>query len=801
MRVNFNWLRDYVDLDGVSPKDLGDRLTMVGLEVDMLADRYAYLGSVVAARVEEVADHPKSDHLKVCRVVTGSETFQVVCGAPNARAGMISALAKPGSVLPGGRAVGEAEMRGILSQGMLCSEAELMLGDDASGIMDLPESTTVGLGLKEALGLDDWVFEIGITPNRPDCLCVLGIAREVAGLFGRKLTYPKVELVESDEKIEDVTSVDILDPEHCPRYTARVIKGVKIGPSPFWLKERLTAAGVRPISNIVDITNFVMLEIGQPLHAFDLHRLEEERIVVRTAGEGDRFTTLDGVERIMTPEMLMICDGRKPVGLAGVMGGLNSEIVDDTEDILLESAYFSPTGIRRTSKTLGLSTEASYRFERGADPEVCAVASARASALMAELAGGKVAKGVIDANPIPSKRAVVPFSPAKCNAFLGTDFSVREMKDALSGIELEVLGDGDSLEIRIPTFRVDLEREVDIFEEVARLCGFDRVPTTVPEATGEPVLPDPSRLLRAKARDILEGRGLNEMVGYSFISENFPERLGLAGDDRRRDAVRIINPLSEEQVLMRTTFVPSLLDALRRNLSYGVKDVALYEVGKVYFAVAGQELAEERWTIGGLIAGGRRPASWHWKDDEVDFYDAKGIVEDLLDGLNSAEPVFETVTDQPFLNPRAAARVSVNGNFLGLVGKVSTPVLKAFDAKEAAYVFELDVAALLAARQAPQFRALPRFPAVERDMAVVVAREVEAAGVFRFIRGLGEELIEDVMVFDAYEGAQVGEGRRSLGFRIVYRSADHTLTDEEVNQVHQRATDRVLAKFGAELRT
>ena len=800
MRLGYKWLQDYIDLD-MTPSDLADRLTMVGLEVEEIEDRYAYLDKVVAARITAVEDHPRSDTLKVCRVDTGQDTYQVVCGAPNTAPGMISSLALPGVELPGGNMVGEAEIRGVTSRGMLCSEAELILGPDGSGIMDLPDRTDPGRNLKQILDLEDWVYEIGLTPNRPDCLCVLGVAREVAGIMGRELKKPAARPREEGRPIEELTSVTLLDPEHSPRYTARVITGVKIGPSPFWMIDRLASVGLRAINNVVDITNFVLMETGQPLHAFDMDRLEEGRVVVKVAREGDRFTTLDGTERILGPEMLMICDAAQQVGLAGVMGGLNSEIVDDTQNVLLESAYFSPVSIRRTSKTLGLSTEASYRFERGIDPNVCVYASNRAADLMAELAGGVVARGIIDQNPIPHEKRIIPFSASKCNAYLGTDFSTEEMIGRMRGIELDVSGSEDHYKVEAPSFRVDLEREVDLFEEVARLVGFARVPATIPHCRAEHQPFSPDRALAAEARPILEGLGLSEVVNYSFISEDFCDRLNLAPDSEARRTVRILNPLSEDQALMRTSLVPGLLEVLRRNQSYNVPEVALYEMGVLFFDRPGEELPEERPALAGILAGNRNALSWHEKPAAVDFFDIKGVVQDLVDGLGLPEPTFQRGGCPPYYQSGAAATIRIGELKLGCVGRVSPATAKAYSLRDEAYVFEFDINAILAARQGtPVFVSLPRFPAVGRDLAAILGRDVPAGQVLDFIHSLGEDFVTEIILFDAYEGPQVGQGRKSLAFRLMYRSPDRTLTDEEVNAIHDRITAQVLQTFDATLR-
>ncbi|MBW2060571.1 MAG: phenylalanine--tRNA ligase subunit beta [Deltaproteobacteria bacterium] len=801
MLVTYNWLKDYVDLD-IEPQELADKLTMRGLEVENFHDRYSYLDTVVVARVTKVEDHPRAERLKVCQVETSDAAFQVVCAAPNVAEGMLSALALAGTKLPDGEVVQEVELRGVRSFANLCSEAELVVGPDASGIMSFPEDLTPGSGVKKALGLSDWLFELEVTPNRPDCLCLLGVAREVAGILGQRLRYPEVKIEEAPRRIEDQTSVRILDPERCLRYVGRVINDVKVGPSPFWMVERLAGVGVRTINNVVDITNFVLMETGQPLHAFDLDRLAEHRIVVKTAGEGERFTTLDGEERIMGPEMLMICDGEKPVALAGLMGGLNSEIIPATTDVLLESAYFNPVSIRRTSKALGLSTEASFRFERGIDPEGCVFAASRASALMADLAGGRVASGIIDEHPRPYKKVTIPFAPSRCNRFLGTEIEPQRMMDALGGIELAPKAADEDMKVEAPSFRVDLTREVDLYEEVARLIGYDEVPVTLPSYKGGASPPDASRLLRAEISEILEGLGLSEVISYSFISHDFCDKLHLPENDPRRHCVHILNPLSEEQVLLRTTLVPGLLETLHRNQAFQVMDLAVFEMGRVFFTLDEQELPEERVVVSGLLAGRRGDLSWRQKTGPVDFYDLKGMVEELMEGLNVPDPVFTSEGLPVYYDRGAAARVSAGGQTLGHLGRITAQVAKTFDLKEAPYLFELNLPAIRAVQAGTRtFIALPRFPIISRDQALILDRGVEAGQILEFIKGLGEEFLTDVTLFDAYEGRQLKENLKSLAFRFLYRSPERTLTDEEVNTIHQRVINKVLAAFNAGIRT
>ena len=565
--------------------------------------------------------------------------------------------------------------------------------------------------------------------------------------------------------------------------------------------ERLYSVGQRPINNIVDITNFVMLEMGQPMHAFDLDSLAENRIVVKLAREGDVFTTLDQAERKLGPGTLMICDAAKPVGIGGVMGGLNSEIGPDTTRVLLEAAYFNPISIRRTSKELGLSTEASHRFERGIDPDLCVLAATRAAVLMAEMGGGRISRGVIDVHPRPFPRRALPFSPARCNAFLGSDFTTPEMVECLEGIELDVSGNGDQYQVGVPSFRVDLEREVDLYEEVARLIGYDRIAATMPPARVEPERTSPSLLLRSRAREVLEGLGLSEAINYSFIQEDFCNRLFLPEDSELRRTVSILNPLSEDQSLMRTTLIPGLLDSLRRNRAHNVASVPIYEIGMRFLQRENEILPEERLALAGLLAGTRNELSWHQAIESFDFYDAKGCLEELAETFGIESLKFQAGGCPSYYNPAVSAAMFSGKNSLGWVGRVRDDVLRNFEVKDEAFAFELDLQAVLEMGIGlPSFESLPRFPAVDRDLAVILAKEIEAGRVLEFLLDLSEDFVVDVQLFDAYEGVQVGPNRKSLAFRIQYRSSERTLTDEEVNVIHERITKKALDAFNASLR-
>ena len=802
MQISFNWIKQYVEVD-VSAHTLADALTMAGLEVEAVHQRYPDLDRVVVARILEILPHPNADKLKICRVELGSERMDVVCGAPNIAVGQQVPLALEGAVLPSGVRVRKTKIRGVTSVGMICSEAELEVGDDASGIMVLETNSPEGVSLAEALNLDDHIFEVSLTPNRPDCMNALGLAREVAALFGKPLRYPETAVVESGLSIADQTSVTLEDPVGCPRYSARLIRNLRLGPSPYWLREKLLSAGLRSINNVVDVTNYVLMEFGQPLHAFDFNRLEENRIVVRSAGAGELFTTLDGQEREMPDRALMICDGKKPVALAGIMGGLNSEIMDSTRDVLIESAYFDPVTIRRTSKRLGLSTEASYRFERGIDPEGTVRALDRATRLMVELAGGEVAQGTIDEYPETISRRVIPLRVEKANRFLGTDVSQEEMKRCLTAIELDVADDGPGrFQVSCPTFRPDLEREVDLWEEVARIYGYNAIPVTYPPSTQECPRKDKGRLDRMKAVAVAQGAGYTEVVNYSFISPRWIEKCGLGEDDPRKRCIPILNPLNEEQSVMRTSLLPGLLTNVQRNVAFKNEDLKLVEVGKVYFPNGDSTPANETFMVSGVHSGLRERFSWCRRNEPVDFLDIKGTVSLFLGAFRDLDAGFEPQSDDPLFAPGASARLVVQGTALGVLGRLNNRVLDEFDISIPLYAFDLNLDLLLRyAEPVIHARQLPRFPSVIRDLAVIVPRGTSAGAVRDTIsKHAHQKYVEEIRLFDVYQGDQIAENEVSLAYRITYRAEDKTLSDETVNQSHEKLIQAVLKATNGRLR-
>ena len=801
MKISLEWMKDYVEVV-LSPPDLADLLTHSGLEVEGLTEWKPAFQGVIVARLDSFRPLEQSDHLSLCSVHDGRREYSIVCGAPNLKAGQRVALAVEGAVLPGGVKIGRTRFQGIASEGMLCSEKELGLSEEGSGIMFLEPGASLGLPLDRVLPLQDWILDINITPNRSDCLCVLGIAREVAALTGKPLRFPVDKKAEKDPPADRLTSVTLERADLCPRYVAKLILGVRIGPSPFWMRRRLEACGVRAISNIVDVTNYVMLEMGQPLHAFDLHRLEEKRIVVRTVAPGFTFTTLDGADRKMSRDALMICDGKKPVALAGIMGGLNSEIEEDTNDILLESAYFDPMGIRRTSKQLGLSTEASIRFERGIDPNGSLRAAERAADLMAALAGGTVSRGAVDAYPQKIDPLQIPLRVSRVNQILGTSIKAREIQTHLKNLQLEVREDGaDSFRVTAPTFRVDLTREIDLIEEVARLHGFHRIPVTLPSGTVSPEKKTPMQVGMEKAKGLLTGFGFWEVITYSFVSSQVLLDLRISPNDRKGRALRIQNPLSEDQAVMRTTLVPGLLQTVRSNFYRKNLDLKLFELGRVFFPRGPEDLPEEVEFLGGVLSGLREEESWAKSRAECDFFDLKGTVEGLFEGMGVRGFQFLPDDQIPFLHPGKACKVFAGGEEIGILGEVNPGVGELFDLKEKVFLFELDfhkVVGRMTERRA--FTPLPRYPAVARDLAVVVDESVAAGDVLQALWKASEGWAKEIRLFDLYRGNPVPSGRKSLAFRLVYQKEDRTLTDREVNEFHQRLVGLLAREYKGALR-
>jgi phenylalanyl-tRNA synthetase beta chain len=802
MKVSLSWLRDYISIE-IPVVELADALTMAGLEVEAISERYAYLDSVLVGRVTGVCPHPNADRLQLCQVDTGDSVYTIVCGAPNLHSGMLAPLALIGTQMPDGSLLKESRIRDIPSEGMLCSEADLAIGPDDSGIMSLDDDLTVGEPLNRALNLSDSVLEIGLTPNRPDCLSMIGVAREIGAILNTSIRLPKFQLEETESSIVEVTSVRIDAKEHCPRYTARLITDLAVKPSPFWLKDRLLSVGQRPINNMVDITNFVMLEMGQPLHAFDFDQLAGHKIVVRTAAKGEQFTTLDQKLRELSEDALMICDGQKPVGIAGIMGGLNSEVEENTRNILLESAYFSPTSIRRTSKRLGLNTEASHRFERGVDPEGTLTALNRAAQLMAQLGGGRLIKNAIDQRENIPITPLITLSTLLTNTRLGLSLDQNRIDKLLTSVGFEVtIQDEDLLEVTVPSFRVDVFRPEDLMEEVARLEGYNSIPTTFPKIPAKSREAPPLLTKRQKIRNVLVGFGFHEVVNYSFISRRSCDDLRLPPADSRRNQVEILNPLTEDQVVLRTSLIPGLLEVMQRNLFKQIKTVKIFETGRIFLAQKEEHLPVEEEMLSGLWTGLRKDPCWHTKDEPCDFYDLKGALEGLFEALNLMPVTFSRLESENCYYTRYgySAQISCQGEAIGLVGEVHPEVLKTYDLRQIAYVFELSLTHLLALLpKRITTQAIPRFPFTTRDITLIVEDQLEAADIITTIYKLDEPLVESIYIFDVFSGDPIPAGKKSISVRITYRSKDTTLIDQDVNKIHKELTDTLLMTFKASL--
>lgn len=802
MKVSLEWLSEYVKVP--EAQEAARRLTMGGLEVEAVTRQAEGLDGVVVAQIVSSEPHPNADKLSVTKVAMGgAEPLQVVCGAKNYRVGDKVPLATVGATLPGGMHIAARPMRGQDSFGMLCSAKELGLAEDASGLMILDPALEVGTPIAKALGRDGVVLEVNVTPNRADALSMLGVARELSALTGAPVSRPKVALAEAQPEASSKVTVRIDDAARCWRYAARVIEGVTVGPSPAWLAARLEASGVRAINNLVDVTNYVLLEYGQPLHAFDFDRVAGGAIVVRTAKAGETLTTLDGKARTLDAEDLLVCDAEKPLVLAGVMGGESSEVTASTTRVLLECATFQPTTVRRSSRRHALTSESSYRFERGTDVSVVPEALDRAAALIAQLAGGTVLAGRVDAYPEVKPSREVTLRAAKVAEVLGVPVPMAECERILSALGFERLGGDDAqTRWRVPMVRVDVSIEEDLIEEVARIRGYEAIPEALPRGLKELSPERPEALTERRIRAALAGQGVDEVVQYSFVAPAELAALG-AGEG----AWALTNPLSVEQSVMRTTLYASLVPAIARSARHQAAGLRFYEWARTYHPQAGggegaTPVALERLEVAGALwglRGGTR--KWTEKDAPVDFYDARAAVEAVCEALHVEAVTFEAV-ESPWYHPRASAVVRAGGRPLGTLGELHPRAQRKLDAPTGIFLFQLDVEALVAAaRLVPQAKALSRFPAMLRDLAVVVPQAMPAAQVRDVILEVGQPLVEDAQVFDVYAGAQVGEGRKNLAFALRYRSPERTLTDTEVSEAHARIVSEVTSRLGGLLRT
>ncbi len=800
MKISLNWLKEYIDLEGISIQEIINKLTMSGLEVEDFVDQNEIFKNFIVGYVEENDKHPNADKLTVCKVTDGKKSYQVICGAPNVQKGQKIVFAPIGTLIPKGNfKIKKAKIRGVESFGMICAEDELGLGDDHTGIMVLDSNLKAGQKLSDALGLNDVVMEIAITPNRPDALSHIGVARDLTALFDKELKIPEVKLNESDIDINDIASIVIEDEENCPRYSARVVTDVKIEESPKWLKQRISGIGLRPINNIVDITNFVMFECGQPLHAFDLDRLKEKKIIVKSTKGKKKFTTLDSKKRELLPDTLMICDDKGDVAIAGIMGGENSEIYQDTKNVLIESAYFNPSSIRRTSKHLQMSTDASYRFERGTDPGNTLYAAERTAQLIAKIAGGKITKGSIDVYPNKIEKKIFILRLSRVSKVLGYKISKQYTFKIFNrlGIKTTELSE-DEIEVTVPTFRADIEREIDLIEEIARISGYDNIPT-VPKISISLGVKHDETLFTDRIREYCNSLGLFELINNPLQPKHFAALTG--------NAIKVSNPQSIDMNYLRTSLLSGALNVVTRNLNRGEKNLAFFEIGNIFNLKKGKKVVsnfndfDEQETLIFVLTGNKIEREWYSDTQSFNFYDLKGMMNSFIDKisldnlLNDSYYATDNTIYENYLTKIFKDRV------IGSGGKVKDQVLKQFDIAQDVYCFEFNLDAL---KEIPivtkKYDELLRYPRIILDFAFIFDKETKFVDVSEFIKNKGSKLLKNVNVFDIFESKEFGDNKKSIAFQLEYYDSSRTLTENEVEKDFENLIKLVSKKFNAKLR-
>ena len=799
MKISLSWIKEFVDLNGISTDEIVSHLTMSGLEVEDVVDQTKLYNNFIVGFVKETQKHPNADKLTICTVFDGTDDLQVICGASNVSAGQKVVFAPIGTEIPNGNfLIKKAKIRGVESNGMICAEDELLLSDDHSGVMVLDEKLEAGKLITEALNLNDVILEIAITPNRPDALSHIGVARDLAALFDRNLILPEIKLNESSDDVNKLASVVIEDEINCPRYIAKVVKDVKIKESPKWLKDRLEKIGLRPRNNIVDITNLVLHECGQPLHAFDLDKLSDNKIVVKSTKSETSFTTLDSKERKLPLNTLMICDANREVAIAGVMGGENSEITDSTKNILIESAYFNPSSIRKTAKALALSTDASYRFERGTDPNITKYAAERCAQLVAELAEGKIAKGIIDVYPkvIHPKEIELRFS--RTTKILGYEVSSEKIKNILSrlGLAVKVL-DVDKLLVSVPTFRPDIEREIDLIEEIARINGYDNIPTvskiniTLEKKTDETEYDE-------KIRQAATALGFFEMINNPLQSE---KEVRIAGNP-----VKLANPSSADMEYLRSTLISGALITLSKNLRQGVRDLKLFELGDVFNKTNEGEIKSfndftENQNLLFIVSGKEQDKGWNTTVIDSDFYLLKGLVDSFLAKVS----LDNVLNDSYYAAANEIYAYYLTKNYIGVElgkgGKIKSDVLKQFDINQDVYCFEFNLTQLKNVKAINNGYVDPlKYPKIVRDFAFILDKSVKYLDIKEFIKKKSSNLLKEISVFDIFESDTLGENKRSIAFTLEFYDKDRTLTEDEVEKDFNNLISLITKEFNAQLR-
>lgn len=811
MQVSIKWLKDYIDFTE-TPEQLADKLTMAGIPVENVVDPGEGLEKVVTGRIEKLEPHQNSDHLQICTMNVGlAENIIIVTGAQNVAEGQVVPVAMVGAHLPNGMKISKGKLRGVASNGMLCSAQELKLDleklpeEQKTGIFILPSDTPVGIPAKDVLGLNDVVLEFELTANRADCFSVFGLVREIAAITGNKPHFPEIKVNEDDNtKLNDIFSVEIADPDLCSRFSTRMLKNVKIGPSPEWMQQRLEGAGIRSINNVVDVTNFVMIELGHPMHAYDYDKITGKKLIARRAIEGEELHTLDDTSRKAKGEMLVIADSEKAAGLAGIMGGFETEITDTTTTtVVLESADFYGPCIRRTARACGLSSEASGRFERGVDSETTIKALDRAAQLLQEMGACTVCEGIVDVYPNPKQANYVTFTPEQINNHLGTNIAKDVMLNIITSVGFDITKDeNDEITVKVPSWRNDVTCMADISEEIARLHGFDKIKSTLPNGVSMQGTQSAKQTFIDKVKASLSSQGLYETISFALTNEETFNKLNIPQDSPLRKAVPIMNPLSDEYPLVRTTLLSSIFDNLARNLARKNDDVALFEVGSVFFpkALPVTELPDEVVKIAGAITGRRNAQGWNQTNDMVDFYDAKGIIEELFANLRVTRYTVEAGTHYA-MHPGKTALFKKGRDVIATVGEVHPAVLSAYGITKPVYIFELDATTVMKYMAKDlKYKALPKYPATSRDLAMLVDVDVNAADIEKAMTKAAGQNLTQITLFDVYTGKQVEEGKKSLAFSLTFQSNDKTLTDAEIDPAIEKIVAKLQKDFNANLR-
>lgn len=808
MLASLEWLKQYVDIN-IPTDELVDKITRVGLEVETVTNLGEGLEGVLTGKVTHIERHPNSDHLWICQMDYGQGIVQILTGAQNVHQDDMVPVAVVGSRLPNGMKLKKARMRGLDSFGMLCSaeelgiDSKLLLPEQRNGIFILPPDTPIGVDIKEVLGLNDTVIDIDLTANRADCFSIIGLAREIAAVTGCPLKMPAMEVKEAaGGNAAAMADIKIEAPDLCKRFAVRVLKNIKMGPSPEWMQKRLRACGIRPISNVVDVTNYVMLELGQPMHAYDYDKVAEHTLIVRRAVNGEKLVTLDDQERILNDGMITIADPQHAIGLGGVMGGLETEVTDATVNVMLEAATFNGPSIRHTSRALGLRSEASGRFERGVDTILTQNALNRAANLLENMGACETVAGIVEAYPEKVLPTVITFAPEAINSRIGITISKEEMIQTLTSLQFKVEEEDGKLRVTVPSWRGDVTCDADISEEIARIHGLDHIQSHLPvlgvTQGRQFVIED----VKDDIQDYMAGVGMSEVMTYSFINPAAFDKLQLPADDSRRQAIELLNPITDEFRVMRTTMVPSLLNAAAYNLARQQSKAAVFEVGRVYLPkqLPLKEFPEERSMLCAVISGKCNDLSWCTCRDNVDFYDIKGVAEGLLAKLQFTD--YQLVhCNIPYLHPGKSCAIEHDGKIIGCLGEVHPLVQEAFGLPQEAYLLELEIEPLVeAATAVPQYQHLPKYPSMSRDIAVVVPDNVSNAELEQVIRQHGGNLLQDVKVFDIYTGKQVAQGCKSMAFNLTYQAADRTLTDAEVDESMKKIIAEVGEAYKAKLR-